>query len=169
MQTTHPSKVQDLVASSNGRLVVCFLKESGCPNCEQTAPVLAAMDEANPDTQFQSVTVKDGSEVTPGFQFRMFPGIFSFENGKLIRAFSGAKTARQLAFMFSNPNDMKVAAWDARDAATFIEKELAEYNQGCGYVAPVTAPVEAPVTKHVTPVVMPPSGDPNEEACDSCV
>lgn len=164
MTHVSPQDVHPLVASSNGRLVVCFLKAQGCPNCEQTKPVLEAMEAANPDTQFVSVTVKDGSEVTPGFQFRMFPGIFSFLNGKLVRAFSGAKTARQLSFMFSLPNDLKVAAYDAQEAARFIEKELAEYNQGCGYQPPAAAPIT-----HVTPAAMPPSGDPNEEACDSCV
>lgn len=164
-----PQDVHNLVASSNGRLVVCFLKESGCPNCEQMKPVIAALEESNPDTQFVSVTVKDGSEVTPGFQFRVFPGVFSFLNGKLVRAFTGAKTPRQLAYMFSHPNELKVAAWDAQEAARFIEKELAEYNQGCGYQPPAAVPAEAPVITHVTPAAMPPSGDPNEEACDSCV
>lgn len=161
-----PQDVHQLVASSNGRLVVCFLKAQGCPNCEQMKPVIAALEESNPDTQFAAVTVADGSEVTPGFQFRMFPGVFSFLNGKLVRSFSGAKTPRQLAYMFSSPNEMKVAAWDAQEAARFIERELAEFNQGCGYQPPAETP--APIT-HVTPAAMPPSGDPNEEACDSCV
>lgn len=149
MKTITPQEVHAHVASSVGPLVVCFLKAQGCPNCEQTKPVLAAMEEANQQTQFLSVTVADGSEVTPGFQFRMFPGIFSFHDGKLIRAFSGAKTARQLSFMFSLPNDLKVAAWDAREAATFIENELKEYNQGCGYAAPTPVPAttsSAPVS-----------------------
>lgn len=165
MQTTPPNEVHSIVASSNGRLVVCFLKEAGCPNCEQTKPVLAAMAQANPDTQFAYVTVKDGSEVTPGFQFRMFPGIFSFENGQLVRAFSGAKTARQLSFMFSRPNDLKVAAWDALEASRFVENELKEYNVGCGYAAPVAANVAAPVA-HVTPLAMPPEAP--EDECDGC-
>ena len=165
MQATLPSDVHAEVASSNGRLVVCFLKESGCPNCEQAKPVIAAMAQANQDTRFLSVTVKDGSEVTPGFQFKMFPGIFSFENGHLVRAFSGAKTARQMSFMFSRPNDLKVAAWDALEASRFIEKELSEYNAGCGYAAPVSANVAAPVA-HVNPAVMPPMAP--EDECDGC-
>lgn len=169
MQTTQPHEVHAAVASSVGPLVVCFLKASGCPNCEQAKPVLAALEASNPQTTFLSVTVADGSEVTPGFQFRMFPGVFSFVEGKLVRAFSGLKTLRQLSFMFSQPNDLKVAAWDALEASRFIENELKEYNQGCGYVAPVEAPAAAPAVTHVTPAIMPPSGDPNEEACDSCV
>lgn len=144
MKTISPQDVHSSIASSVGPLVVCFLKAQGCPNCEQTKPVLAAMEESNPGTTFLSVTVADGSEVTPGFEFRMFPGVFSFVNGALVRAFSGLKTARQLSFMFSQPNDLKVAAWDAREAATFIERELAEYNVGCGYRPPAAAPVEAP-------------------------
>lgn len=164
MKTIAPSEVHAHVASSVGPLVVCFLKAQGCPNCEQTKPVLAAMEEANPQTQFLSVTVADGSEVTPGFQFRMFPGIFSFHDGKLIRAFSGAKTARQLSFMSSLPNDLKVAAWDAREAATFIERELAEYNQGCGYAAPVPATTSsAPVFPECERCLS--ACQPNDSAC----
>lgn len=162
MKPTSPHEVHARIASSAGRLAVCFLKAAGCPNCEQAKPVLSAMAAANPETEFLSVTVADGSEVTPGFQFRQFPGFFTFEHGQLVRAFSGLKTARQLSFAFSRPNDLKVAAWDAQEAAKFIGEELATYNQGCGYQAP------SPVA-HVVPAAMPPEGDPNEEACDACV
>ncbi len=162
MKPTEPSDVHAAVASSAGPLVVCFLKESGCPNCTQTKPALEAAASANPGVPFLSVTVADGAGVTPGFQFRTFPGVFSFVGGKLLRASSGLRTARQIGFLFSRPNDLKVAAYDALEASRFIERELSEYGQGCGYEAPVPA-------AHVTPAAMPPEGDPNEAACDSCV
>jgi hypothetical protein len=51
--------------------------------------------------------------------------------------------------MFSNPNDAKVLAYDAREHAAFLDKELAEWGQGCGYVPPEN-PAPTPLEKAIS-------------------
>lgn len=160
MRIIAKEQVQSEIAQP-GRLLLAFTKPN-CPNCEQTLPLLARFESANPGTRFCAVECAGGADVPAGFHFRMFPGIFAFDGGQLVRATSGARAPAQLAFAFTSAGELKVAYADALLAAKSVEREIESFGQGASYQP------QAPAA-HVTPAVMPPSGDPNEEACDSCV
>lgn len=126
-------------AIKEGLVVVEFRKEVGCPNCEQMKPVLERFEKENPQVKVCVFPCVDAKDVPEGYQFKMFPGIFSFKDGVPIRGYSGFKTPQQMSLIFTQANDLKIAQYDFQAQADFFKEEIKGYNQGVNAPQPTVA------------------------------
>jgi len=119
------------VLKHSGDVVVEFYKPKGCGNCEQMKPIMEEFEKNNPKVKvclYECSETPD--EISSTYQFRMFPGIFSFKDGKPVRGFSGVKTLKQLSMIFLLPHELKMLYADAQIHADQIKDEIINYNQG---------------------------------------
>lgn len=143
MKTINAKNYIQEILSCTGPVIVEFYKPEGCSNCAQMKPVLANFEKRYPHVTILGFACKDGSEVPKEFQFRTFPGLFSFIGGNPIRAFSGFKTMEQMDMIFNNDRDIKADLYTLPKRVAFLEKELEEYNRDAAVIeALVLEPVE---------------------------
>lgn len=125
------SNFENEVLKHSGDVVVEFYKPEGCGNCEQMKPIMEEFEKRNPTVKvckYECGSTPD--EISSTYQFRMFPGIFSFSAGKPIRWFSGTKSLKQLSMIFLLPHELKMLYADAQIHADQIKDEIVSYNQG---------------------------------------
>lgn len=148
----------------NSKQAVLFMyKPSGCGNCEQMKPIMERFAQNNPDVNvFSYECGATPDEVSGKYQFKMFPGIFSFVDGRPMRGYSGMKSPKQLSMLFMEADQMKVIAFDAQMEAEFFKKEIMEYNQGTQIVESKVEPVVPKVTPEL------PIDPADDTICDSC-
>jgi thioredoxin-like negative regulator of GroEL len=97
------------------KVVVMFIKD-GCSNCVAMKPKLQALSETHKNIQFY--TFKVGKDVKPTdafmqkFQFKMFPGIFTFSKGVLIHGLSGIVDEASILVAYDDLNSLKILAYD---------------------------------------------------------
>lgn len=72
---------------------------------------------------------------------------------------SGMKSIKQLMFLFTHINDMKIMQYDMQSEADFMKKEISEYNVGTQIIEDKIDPLDAPL-----PDVL----DKKKEDCTSC-
>lgn len=126
------------VLKSDKPVVVEFFRPVGCINCEKMKPVMEQFEKANPDIKVVIYTCgNQPDEITKKYQFKMFPGIFAFANGKVVRAYSGVKSLNQMATIFMSLSDLKAAIYDkmmifekAQRNLTFLQSEIDGFNSG---------------------------------------
>lgn len=154
---------QEEVLNHKGDVVVEFYKPVGCGNCEQMKPIMEEFEKNNPNVKvclYECSGTPD--EISSTYQFKMFPGIFSFKDGKPVRGFSGSKTLKQLSMIFLLPHELKMLYADAQIHADQIKNEILNYNQG-------TQVVFKKEEKVNEPTILPEITDPSESVqCDSC-
>ena len=126
------------VLEAKGHVLVEFYRAEGCPNCDKMNPLVDQFAKENPEVKVcKYVCGKDPDEITMQYQFKLFPGIFSFIDGEPVRGFYGLKTPEQMTTVFMKKNDIKANIFDfqelleqAQGGLEFFRKELDNFNVG---------------------------------------
>lgn len=137
--------------------VMLVISKDNCPNCTQTLPVVETLSK---DPNIKTLLIKTNSlaDVPAGFQFNVFPGIFTFKDGQFVRGYCGRQTIDQLKMAFGSPLDLRLQYSEAMIFASIVLDEIKNYNRGISYTE----------QKEELPTNIP-TGDPNEDACEGCV
>lgn len=151
------------VLKFDGLVLVEFARSEGCSNCKSMAPTMEEFERLNPNIRVCIYECgKEPDEITSKYQFRMFPGIFSFYKGNPVRGYSGITSLKRLGYAFTVPDELKIRAWDAKAEAEFLENELKTYNKDTQIDTKI-------VTSETPKVEVPTVNDPAEDVqCDSC-
>ena len=126
------------VLQAKGHVVVEFYRPKGCSNCEKMNPIVEQFAEENPEVKVcKYVCGQEPDEITKKYQFKMFPGIFSFIDGKPVRGFTGMRSPEQMSTVFMTRNDVKANIFDfqelldqAKGGLEFFRAELDNFNKG---------------------------------------
>ena len=126
------------VLQAKEHVVVEFYRAEGCSNCQKMTPIFEQFEKENPEVKVvKYLCGAEPDEITKKYQFKMFPGIFSFIDGKPVRGFSGMRTPEQMSTVFMTRNDVKANIFDfqelldqAQGGLEFFRGELVNFNKG---------------------------------------
>lgn len=160
---------------STGKVLVVFYRPTGCGNCDKMKPVIEEYSTAHPEIKvcmYACGAAQD--EVTQVYQFKMFPGIFSFVDGKPVRGYSGVVTKDALEGVFVSLTEIKAAVYDRMASLQELQKQLEFLNNEISTYNSAVRVVEKQENTPVIPQMLIPKVEPviNDPAldtqCDSC-
>jgi len=148
IQEVNEKNFQEMIEKSTDKMVVMFYRESGCPNCDRTKPVFEEFAKKNPNIKcFKYKCEGDKPDsVTSNYQFRMFPGIFSFDRWQCVRGFSGEVNMERLNQIFIGLKDLKAQIYDEMNVYAITEKRIQVLNDEIRlFILPQNASVPSPL------------------------
>lgn len=92
VKATNESFAQDIAA---GTVLADFYSDS-CIPCKRMSPVLAEIEEANPDVKLVKLNINFSAETAAKYEVTSVPTLVFFKNGEEIKRISGAVKKAQI-------------------------------------------------------------------------
>jgi len=126
------------VLNSDKPTMVFFYRPTGCGNCEKMKPAIEQFEKENPQINVCHYECgKTPDAITSKYSFKMFPGIFTFSKGQVIKGMSGMKSLDELRFSFTSLTELKANIYDGEEALKkltgnldFFRNQVETFNQG---------------------------------------
>lgn len=136
----NPENFDAEVLQAKWPVLVEFYKPNGCMNCERMETVLDEFEKKNPEVKVCYYACRDEFDekgrrslkrdvITDRYPFEVFPGIFGFLDGKLIRGMIWVQHKSQLNLLFMPIETLKIMLAEKVIEQQFFVQEIQNYNK----------------------------------------
>lgn len=104
---------------------IVFFHKNGCSNCAFMKPIIAAFAKDNPEYKvFSYLCGSAPDEITKSLPIRVFPGVFCYENGKVVAGICNIFDPSILHFWFKTVAEKKAMFYDVVKGLKIAEQQF---------------------------------------------